>query len=109
VAYIFGLIIVALLFVVLHYFTELNKSQKVTVTAILFTIVLGAITYNSYSTQQRNIMLDVVTKFNQNKTVKCKNIDVNSSLYTLSIGTYTFIGKENTPNYGEMISASTCR
>ena len=35
-------------------------------------------------------------------------IDINNTDYTISIGTYTFIGKKDTPNYGQMISASTC-
>ena len=107
-AYIAGLVIVGFFFLALHYFTELTKSQKATVTAIVLAIVLGAIAFNAYSASQREKMMNVVTKFNQNKTVKCNDIDVKNSEYTLSIGTYTFIGKENTPNYGQMISASDC-
>jgi hypothetical protein len=54
-------------------------------------------------------MLGAVLKFKQSKTIDCKGIDVNNSNYTLSIGTYTFIGKKDTPNYDQMISASTCK
>ena len=107
-AYIAGLVIVGFFFLSLHYFTELNKHQKAIVTAIVLAIVFGAISFNAYSSSQRDKMLNVVMKFKQNKTVKCNGIDVNNSLYTISIGTYTFIGKQNTPNYGQMISASTC-
>ena len=106
--YIAGLIIVGLFFLALHYFTELTKHQKTLVTAIVLAIVLGAIAFNTYSSAQRDKMLKVVMKFKQNKTVSCKGIDVNNSNYTISIGTYTFIGKKDTPNYGEMISASSC-
>jgi hypothetical protein len=108
-AYIFGLIIVGLFFLTLHYYTELNKSQKIIVTSIVFFIIIGAVTYNKYNTMQREKMLDVVRKFEQGKTVNCNGVDVNSTYYTLSIGTYTFIGKKNTPHYAEMISASTCK
>jgi len=107
-AYIAGLIIVGLLFLSLHYFTELNKSQKITISAIVLAIILSAVAFNAYSSAQRDKMLNVVLKFKQSKTVHCKGIDVNNSNYTLSVGTYTFIGKENTPNYGQMISASSC-
>jgi len=108
VAYIAGLVIVGFFFLSLHYFTELNKHQKAIVTAIVLAIVLGAIAFNAYSSSQRDKMLNVVMKFKQNKTVKCNDIDVNNSDYTISIGTYTFIGKKDTPNYGQMISASSC-
>lgn len=108
-AYLFGLIIVAILFLAMHYFTELTKYQKLTVLVILLVTILGAAAYNTYNTQQRTKMLAAVTKFNQGKTIKCNGVDVNSSIYTLSIGTYTFIGKENTPHYAEMINAFTCQ
>ena len=107
-AYIAGLVVVGFFFLALHYFTELTSRQKTTVTAIVLAIVLSAIAFNAYSNSQRDKMLNVVMKLKQNKTVQCNGIDVNSTNYTISIGTYTFIGKENTPNYGQMISASTC-
>ncbi len=106
--YLAGLVIVGLFFLVLHYFTELTKHQKTLVTSIVLVVILSAIAFNAYSNNQREKMLDVVMKFQQNKTVKCGTIDVNNKNYTISIGTYTFIGKKDTPNYGQMISASTC-
>jgi hypothetical protein len=109
VAYIAGLIIAALFFTALHYFTELTKEQKILTSAILLGSISAAIAYNTYSNQQRDNMLRVVTKYKQGKTIKCNGKDVNSSLYSLSIGTYTFIGKKDTPNYAEMISASSCK
>ncbi|QOY51176.1 hypothetical protein [Candidatus Sulfurimonas baltica] len=107
-AYIAGLVIVGFFFLTLHYFTELTKHQKTLVTLSVLVVVLSAIGFNKYSNHQTQSMLNAVMKFNQEKTIKCDGIDVNSSNYTLSIGTYTFIGKEKTPNYGQMISASTC-
>jgi hypothetical protein len=109
VAYIAGLIIAGLFFLSLHYFTELTKSQKTVVTAIVLGFIISAIAYNSYNATQREKMLKVVTAFNQGKTVECAGVDVNANNYTLSVGTFTFIGKENTPIYGQMISASDCQ
>ena len=107
-AYLAGLVIVGLFFLSIKQFTELTKKQEIIVTIVTLLIVFGAIAFNSYSSSQRDQMTNVVLKFNQNKTVKCSGVDVNNSNYTLSIGTYTFIGKENTPNYAQMISVSSC-
>ena len=107
-AYIAGLVIVGLFFLSIKYFTQLSKKQEIIVSIVVLLIIFGAITFNSYSSSQRDQMTNVVLKFNQNKTVKCNGIDVNNSNYTLSIGTYTFIGKENSPNYAQMISVSSC-
>jgi len=107
-AYIAGLVIVGLLFLALHYFTEIETRQKIIIGSVTLAIVISAIIFNNYSSSQRDKMMNAVLKFNQNKTVKCDGVDINNSNYTLSIGTYTFIGKKNTPNYAQMISASKC-
>ncbi|WP_434636397.1 hypothetical protein MLC35_07335 [Sulfurimonas sp. NW7] len=107
-AYIYGLIIVTLLFAALHYFTELDNSQKLLIGAILLFIILGAITYNKYNQAQRDKMLKTIIKYKQGKTITCNGVDVNADIYSLSTGTYTFIGKKNTPHYAEMISADSC-
>ncbi|MEA1955615.1 MAG: hypothetical protein U9N02_03875 [Campylobacterota bacterium] len=107
-AYILGIIIVSLLFLSLHYFTELNKKQKSIISIVVLLIILSAIAFNTYSTSQREKMLNAVTKFNQHKTIQCKGISVNDKNFTISIGTYTFIGKKDSENFGQMISASEC-
>ena len=107
-AYIAGLVIVGLFFLAIKYFTDLSRKQEIVVGSVVLAVVLGAIAFNMYSTSQREKMFNVVVKFNQSKTIQCDGIDVNNSNYTLSVGTYTFIGKENTPNYAQMISASNC-
>lgn len=108
-AYIIGLIVVTLFFLSLHYFTELTKTQKITISLLTFAVIVAAITYNSYTGAQRESMMQTVTKFQQDKTVHCEGVDVNSTNFTLSIGTYTFIGKKDSPYYGQMVSASKCQ
>lgn len=107
-AYIVGLVLTGLFFLALHYFTEVTTKQKIVTSSILLAIILSAIAFNSYGYAQRDKMMSVVLKFKQSKTVNCEGVDVNNTNYTLSIGTYTFIGKEKTPNYGQMISVSSC-
>ena len=106
--YLAGLIISGLFFLVLHYYTELTKAQKIGVTAAVFGVIFSAILYNGYQNTQREKMLAVVLKYKQNKTIHCKGEDINASTHTLSIGTYTFIGKKGTPNYAQMVSATDC-
>lgn len=108
-AFIASLITAGLFFLVLHYFTEFTKLQKIISSLIVFSIILAAIMFNVYSAAQRKQMLDVVRTFKQGKSVHCDTKEVNATNYTLSIGTYTFIGKKDTPYYTEMISASSCR
>ena len=107
-AYLAGLIITGLFFIALKYFLELSKKQEIIIAIVILSVILSAIAFNSYSSSQREAMLDVVTKYRQGKTVTCNGIKVNDTNYSLSIGTYTFIGKENTPNYTQMISTSSC-
>ncbi|MDD3475718.1 MAG: hypothetical protein PHI38_02510 [Sulfurimonas sp.] len=107
-AYILGIVVVGFFFLALHYFTEVTSKQKVVITVVALSIVLSAIAFNTYTDKQRDKMMSAVIKFNQNSTIKCDGVDVNSTNFTLSIGTYTFIGKEKTPFYGQMISASKC-
>ena len=107
--YIYGLIVSGLFFLAMHYFTELTKSQKAVATLVILTIISAAVAYNHQKKQEEKKMLDIVTRYKQGKTIMCEGREVNSSTYSLSVGTYTFIGKKNTPHYAEMVSASTCR
>ena len=107
-SYIIGFVLVVVVFLLLHLFSEVTKIQKIAFTSSLLVVILGAIAYNNETTQQRDKMMQTIIKFNQNKTIVCDGLDVNKSNYSLSIGTYTFIGLKNKPNYGQMISASTC-
>jgi len=107
--YIIGLSVVFLLAMAIHYFTEFDTKQKLTVASVLSIIICSAIYYNQIQNQNMQHMREVVLRFNQGKNIQCNKLDVNSSNYTLSIGTYTFIGKKNTPNFEQMISVSNCK
>ena len=107
-AYILGFIVVGLIFLSLHYFTELSRSQKLIVAAIFTLFITSAIMYNTYATKQQEKVLIVVQQYKQGKTLHCKGIDINSSTFDLS-GTNTFIGKKNTPHYSEIIRAIECK
>jgi uncharacterized membrane protein len=109
VGYIYALVVIALIFVALHYFTELSHKQKITFSAILSGFVLFAYMYNTYKAHEQEKMYDIVVKYKQGKTIKCGKYDVNATNFSLSTGTYTFIGKENTPYYAVMVSAYNCQ
>lgn len=107
--YLYGLIIVGLLFLAMHYFTELTTKQKSIAAAVIVTLIMSAVAYNRYKEGQREKMLQIVVQYKQGKTIHCNNRDVNAQNYSLSIGTYTFIGKKDTPHYAEMIDAFSCQ
>lgn len=108
-AYLLGLVVVALFFMVLHYFTELDRRQKALVTLILLAIVGGAVAYNAYSDAQRERVTEIERRYNQGREIECDGVTVTNETFSYSVGTQTFIGREGTEHYQQMISAYRCR
>ena len=108
-SYLLGIVAVALFFLILHNFTTLDKKTKSAVVVSLLAMILFMYLYNLYTDKERERILDVVIRYNQGKTLLCKGFEVNSSTFSYSVGTQTFIGKENTPHYGVLIGAESCR
>lgn len=108
-AYLYALVVLALLFGILHYFTELSFKQKAVVVLTLASAILAGYLYNTHSASEQEKILRVVQDFQNGKMLACQGKDINTTNYTLSVGTYTFIGKENTPASGDMVSASSCQ
>lgn len=106
--YIVALVVVGLIFALMHYFTELTKQQKTIISSTLIVFIAFAYIYNLYKKNEQEKMLNIVVKYKQGKTIRCGKYDVNKTNFSLSTGTYTFIGKENTPYYAVMISAYEC-
>jgi len=106
--YIYGIIVIGLFFAALNYFTDLDHTQKWWVITTVLAILSIAVMFNTYTEQENQKTRDIATKFNQSKMITCGTQELNNTNYTLSIGTYTLIGKENTSNAGEMISLSNC-
>jgi len=107
-AYIFGLVIVLLFFGVMHFFTELNVKQKVTATLLVLSFVMGALFYNNLQNDNAAHLRDVMLRYNQGQQLKCGDLDVTNSDFSLSVGTQTFIGRKEGPYAGKMIAASDC-
>lgn len=107
-AYLFGLFIVALFFGVMHFFTELNLSQKVQASLLVVVIVSGAIFYNHLQQERAEHLRQILLDFKQGKDLRCQGITVNNKTFTLSIGTQTFIANKESKNVGVMLAASEC-
>ena len=107
-AYIFGLFLVIVFFLAMRYFTEFDFRQQMSITLVVFSVVATAVIYNEYTKKESQHILNVALKYKQGKTLHCSGQEVNSTNYSLSTGTYTFIGLEGTDNAQEMISASDC-
>ena len=107
-AYLFGLLVVALFFGVMHFYTELTSKQKVSATIIMTLVIMGAIFYNTLQSAKADHVRDVMLRYNQGKNLQCGDLDVTKIYFSLSVGTQTFIAKPESKYAGKMILASEC-
>ena len=108
-AYLFGVALLLLLFIVLHFFTEISLKQKITTVSILGALVLGAYLFNLNSENRRLHLEGVLLEFMHDKTIHCNGIDVSNSQFSYSSGTQTFIGLKESKMSGRLISLDTCQ
>ncbi len=108
-AYLFGIALLILLFVVLHFFTEISLTQKIVTVSIVGLLILGAYFFNLNSEKRRIHLEAVLLDFRNAKTISCGNIDVNNSEFSYSSGTQTFIGLKDSKMYGRLISLDSCK
>ncbi len=107
-AYIIGLVVVALFFGVMHFFTEMSVKQKVTATVVVLSFVMGALFYNNLQNENAEHVRDVMLRYNQGDSIKCDALDITRENFSLSVGTQTFIGRQESTHAGKMIAASDC-
>ena len=107
--YLFGILLLILLFLVLHFFTEISLRQKLTVSGVLSVVILGAYFFNLNSEERRLHLESVLLEFTHGETIQCNNIDVNNSAFSYSSGTQTFLGKKESKMYGRIISLDQCQ
>ncbi|MEA1917117.1 MAG: hypothetical protein U9N42_06275 [Campylobacterota bacterium] len=109
-SYVLGLVVATVFFVALNFFTQLNKKQKLLATATVLAIISMAIAYNEYSAYESAKVREIEVLFAQDRSITCnESTEVNSTNFTYSSGTQTFIGKKETPYYTIMISAYNCK
>ena len=101
--------IVALVFALLHYFTELSGKQKSLITLVVTLLVAGAIAYNIQSDRDRAKVSEVELKYQQGETLVCRGIEVNSSMFGYSVGTQSFVGNRGSKHYQQIINARECQ
>lgn len=100
--------IVALVFAVMHYFTELGTKQKGLISAVLTLIISGAIAYNIASDRDREKVVTIEQKFRSGETLICHGVEVNTTTFDYSVGTQSFVGLKGTPHYQQIINAREC-
>lgn len=108
-AYIFGIALLILLFIVMHFFTEISLRQKLVTTLVAALLILGAYLFNQSSEARRLHQENVLLKFKHGKTIVCDGVDVNNSEFSYSSGTQTFLGKKESSMYGRIISLDLCK
>lgn len=107
--YLFGVFLLILLFVVLHFFTEISLKEKLGVLVVLGVVVLSAYLYNQNSESRRLHLENVLLNFTHGESVVCMDRDVNNTEFSYSSGTQTFLGKKESNNFGRIISLDQCR
>ena len=108
-AYLFGIVLLILLFIVLHFFTEITLVQKSAVVLVIAVLILSAYWYNQSSENRRIHLESVLMDFTQGKTISCNTVDVNNSEFSYSSGTQTFLGLKGSKMYGRIISLDQCK
>lgn len=108
-AYLLWFGIVALVFALLHYLTELSGKQKGIISLALALCVAGAIAYNIQSDRDRAHVIAIELKYQQGQTLLCQGIELNRSTFTYSVGTQSFVGNRGTPYYQQIINARECQ
>ncbi len=108
-AYIAGIVLLILLVIVLHHFTELRVKEKAGVVVVLSLFILGAYLFNQHSESRRVHLETVLLDFTNGKNIVCDGIDVNNSKFSYSSGTQTFLGKKESSMFGRIISLDQCQ
>jgi len=108
-AYLFGVALLILLFIVLHFFTEISLKQKLITVSIIGLLVLGAYLFNVNSENRRLHLEGVLLEFTHGETIVCNGIDVNNSEFSYSSGTQTFLGLKESKMFGRLISLDSCQ
>jgi len=101
--------IVALVFALMHYFTELSGKQKGIISLIVTLLVIGAIAYNIQSDRDREQVNSVVLKYEQGQMLICQGIEVNSTTFDYSVGTQSFVGNRGTKYFQQIFNARECQ
>lgn len=100
--------IVALIFALLHYFTELSGRQKGMISLIVTLVVAGAVVYNIQADKEREHFTKIELKYTHGEKIDCDGVEINASTFSYSVGTQSFVGNKGTPHYQQIFSASEC-
>lgn len=101
--------IVALVFVLMHYFTELSGRQKGTISLVMTLLVIGAIVYNIRSDADREHVIQIELKYRQGMSITCQGTEVNATEFSYSDGTQSFIGNKGTSHYQQIFNVRECQ
>lgn len=102
----FGIVIA--LFVIMHYFTELNGRQKGVISLIAAVLIAGAIAYNIQSDREREQVSAIELKYQRGETVVCQGTEINSTTFSYSVGTQSFVGNKGTPHFQQIYNVREC-
>lgn len=107
-AYLLWFGIVALVFALMHFFTELTARQKGIISLLLTLIIGGAVAYNIAADRDREHVTQIELRYRHGETLRCGGTDVNSSTFDYSVGTQSFVGIKGTPYEQQIFNVREC-
>lgn len=107
-AYLLWFGIVALVFALMHYFTELTGRQKGLISLVVTLIIAGAIAYNIAANRDREHVTQIELRYRHGETLTCAGVDVNASTFDYSVGTQSFVGLKGTSRFQQIYNAREC-
>lgn len=107
--YIVGLILLTILFIVLHFFTEISIKQKISVVGVLAIFIISAYLFNKNEEVRRLHLESVLLEFTHGKDISCSETSVNNTEFSYSSGTQSFLGKKDSKSFGRIISLDKCK
>jgi len=108
-AYLVGIVLVLLLFIILHFFTEISLKQKLISVSVFASFVMGAYLFNLNSENRRVHLDNILLEYNNGKTIVCHELNVNKNEFSYSSGTQTFLGIKESKMFGRIISLDACQ
>lgn len=106
--YLVGFVLFFLFLTLLFLSQRVSKQTKVVVALLLIVITVVASVYTWYQKQKDEQIRTNYAAFKMGKSIFCNGIEVNSSRFTYSEGTQTFIGKKGSDVYTTMLSLRHC-
>lgn len=106
--YLIGLLLLLLIITLLFVSKRIEKTTKLFLAGIIALVVLLGVGYTVWQKRALQQQQENYAAFMMGQSIYCDGVEVNSSRFTYSEGTRTFIGKKDSNVFTKMISLKRC-